>query len=278
MNSIVPDTWNLPQQLIARFGDSAGKQRAMFADGHLLLVLHDPPSPNKRERQAKLIWRSPNGSWACNTDGSETDLLKKHLASYSAQVEQLENLVQTATCADDYFYLLQAIAPLHRSSRNLHSTLQQARDLVAEDRDIIIARDSAGDIERAFELLHLDAKNGLDYTVAKKTELQSQQSYEMAVSAHRLNVLAAIFFPITALSSIFAMNPALAPAALLNSPVFWTVLGAGAFTGLLLSKSVVSKPVMVDTPLPAVPKTNFRYGSGLPNRTNKALPKRSRTA
>ena len=157
---------------------------------------------------------------------------------------------------------MQTIAPLHRSSRNLHATLQQARDMVAEDRDIIVARDTAGDIERTFELLHQDAKNGLDYTVARKSELQSQQSYEMALSAHRLNVLAAIFFPITALSSIFAMNPALAPETLLHTPIFWTVLGAGSLTGLLLSRSIMHKPEEPSYTPPAIPKSKSRYGAG----------------
>jgi hypothetical protein len=164
------------------------------------------------------------------------------VANFAKRAEFLENKMQEASCADDYFFLLQAIAPLHRSSRNLHATLQQARDMIAEDRAIIVARDSAADIERTFELLHLDAKNGLDYTVARKSELQSQQSYEMALSAHRLNVLAAIFFPITALSSIFAMNPTLAPESLLHTPIFWTVVGAGSLCGLLLSRSIVQRP------------------------------------
>ena len=35
MNSIVPDTWKIPPQLAARFGDNAGRQRAMNAEGHL---------------------------------------------------------------------------------------------------------------------------------------------------------------------------------------------------------------------------------------------------
>jgi HPt (histidine-containing phosphotransfer) domain-containing protein len=227
---------------MARFGDNAGRQRAMNAEGHLLLVLHDPPNPNDQGRQAKLLWRAPDGAWACNNDGSDSDLLKKHVANFAKRAEFLENKMQEASCADDYFFLLQAIAPLHRSSRNLHATLQQARDMIAEDRAIIVARDSAADIERTFELLHLDAKNGLDYTVARKSELQSQQSYEMALSAHRLNVLAAIFFPITALSSIFAMNPTLAPESLLHTPIFWTVVGAGSLCGLLLSRSIVQRP------------------------------------
>lgn len=233
----------------------------MNAEGHLLLVLHEPPNPNDQERKAKLLWRAPNGDWACNTDGSVSNLLKKHVASFAERAEDLESKMQEASCADDYFFLLQAIAPLHRSSRNLHATLQQARDMISEDRAIIVARDSAGDIERTFELLHLDAKNGLDYTVARKSELQSQQTYEMALSAHRLNVLAAIFFPITALSSIFAMNPSLAPELLLHTPTFWTVVGAGSLCGLLLSRSIVRKPVdKGDSPV-ALTKSQSRSGA-----------------
>jgi Mg2+ and Co2+ transporter CorA len=269
MNSIVPDTWKIPPQLAARFGDNAGRQRAMNAEGHLLLVLHDPPNPNEQGRQTKLLWRAPDGAWACNTDGSVSDLLKKHVASFAERAEDLESKMQEASCADDYFYLLQAIAPLHRSSRNLHATLQQARDMMSEDRAIIVARDSAGDIERTFELLHLDAKNGLDYTVARKSELQSQQTYEMALSAHRLNVLAAIFFPITALSSIFAMNPALAPELLLHTPIFWTVIGAGSLCGLLLSRSIVQKPVDKSDSKIAITKSKSRYGAKSRNQTNQ---------
>jgi hypothetical protein len=242
MNSIVPDTWKIPPQLAARFGDSAGRQRAMHAEGHLLLVLHEPPRRNDQRAPSQIIMAGTERQMGLQYRWQRQRPLKKHVASFAERAEDLEMKMQEASCADDYFFLLQTIAPLHRSSRNLHATLQQARDMVAEDRDIIVARDSAGDIERTFELLHQDAKNGLDYTVARKSELQSQQSYEMALSAHRLNVLAAIFFPITALSSIFAMNPALAPETLLHTPIFWTVLGAGSLTGLLLSRSIMHKP------------------------------------
>ncbi|MBP9093918.1 hypothetical protein KBI23_23050 [bacterium] len=270
MNSIVPDTWEVPPQLIARFGDNAGRQRAMNAEGHLLLVLHDPPNPNDQGRKAKLLWRTPDGAWACNTDGSVSNLLKKHVANFAERAEVLESKMQEASCADDYLFLLQAIAPLHRSSRNLHATLQQARDIIADDRAIIVARDSAADIERTFELLHLDAKNGLDYTVARKSELQSQQTYEMALSAHRLNVLAAIFFPITALSSIFAMNPALAPELLLHTPTFWTVIGAGSLCGLLLSRSIAQRPIDKDYEEKTTKKSQSRYGTGSTRPSNQS--------
>jgi hypothetical protein len=244
MKSIVPATWTIPAQLQARLGDGAGRQRAMTADGHLLLVLHEPPGPDDRVRKARLFWRQPSGEWTSSTKGSGPQALKKHLAEFSEHVDRLENRLQEAGGATDYFQLLQAVAPLHRNSRNMHAALQQAREMLPDDRDLIVARDSAGDIERAMELLHTDAKNGLDYTVAHETELQSQRSYEMAVSAHRLNLLAAIFFPIAALSSIFGMNVSHGLEGYYPGPwIFWGTLGVGFVTGLLLTLLIARRPV-----------------------------------
>jgi Mg2+ and Co2+ transporter CorA len=246
MKTIVPEDWDVPVQIRARFGDSAGRQRAMMANGHLLLVLHEPPGPNDRDREARLIWRSPDGSWRWTSDGATTNLLKKHIALFASRAEQLENQLQSANCAADYFELLQAITPLHRTSRNLHATLQSARDMLSEDKDVIIARDAAGDLERAFELLYTDAKNGLDFTAAQKAELQSQRSYEMAMSAHRLNLLAALFFPVTAISSIFGMNFPSGLEAIPGQWLFWGILGGGFLTGVLLTQVIAQKPQPVD--------------------------------
>lgn len=242
MKTIVPEDWDVPVQIRERFGDSAGRQRAMIADGHLLLVLHHPPGPNDRERKACLLWRNRTGSWTWTADGSTNHLLKRHVASFAERAEDLENQLQKASCAADYFSILQAIAPLHRSSCNLHNTLQKARDMMPEDRDIIVARDAAGDTERAFELLYMDAKNGLDYTAAQRNELQSQRTYEMSVTAHRLNILAAIFFPITAISSIFGMNFATGLESLPGIWLFWGILSGGFISGLILSKVISEKP------------------------------------
>ncbi|MEX0819428.1 MAG: hypothetical protein WD070_07535, partial [Pirellulaceae bacterium] len=49
-------------------------------------------------------------------------------------------------------------------------------------------------------------KNALDVLVAKRAEEQSVASHRMSVSAHRLNMLAAFFFPIATLASIFGAN------------------------------------------------------------------------
>lgn len=271
MKTIVPEDWDLPVQIRARFGDSAGRQRAMAANGHLLLVLHQPPGPNDRERDACLVWRSPDGVWKWTSDGTTTNLLKRHILSFASKVEQLENQLQTACCAADYFELLQAIAPLHRTCRNLHATLQTARDMLADDKDVIVARDAAGDLERAFELLHTDAKNGLDFTAAQKAELQSQRSYEMAMSAHRLNLLAALFFPVTAISSIFGMN---FPSGLESIPgqwLFWGILVGGLLTGALLTQVIAQKsaPVEQIRIKPTATKTSLKPKVRKPVKSNR---------
>ena len=125
-----------------------------------------------------------------------------------------------------------------------------------DDRDLINLRDQVGEIERALELLHGDAKNGLDYTVAHQAELQSQRTYEMAVAAHRLNMLVATFFPLATLSTIFAavygmmlahqdnhgMQEVSTPA------LFWCLMGFGLLCGLLLGKIVARKPPPIVKP------------------------------
>jgi Mg2+ and Co2+ transporter CorA len=237
---VVPETWQIPTEIRERFGETAGRQRAMLADGHLVLVLHQPPGPDDGDRVAKLLWRHPNGLWSCNIDGSLEYLLKKHIAQYAQLAQQLEDQLQSASSAKKYFQLLQSIAPLQRASRNLHLTLQQAREMIPHDQDIIAARDAASDVERAFELLYIDAKNALDFTVAEKAEIQSQRSYEMSLSAHRLNVLAALFFPITAITSIFGMNFA---SGLESLPfMFWTILAVGSLCGLCLVRTIAHHP------------------------------------
>src|SRR5689334_22098541 len=67
---IIPPTWNLPDAARARLGRTTyGRQRAIFAEGHLLLVLHKPPGPDDTDREGVLFWRNPAGDWQCNRGG-----------------------------------------------------------------------------------------------------------------------------------------------------------------------------------------------------------------
>jgi hypothetical protein len=61
--SLIPAVWDVPQRFRQRMGERIGRQRAMFDDGHLLLVLHAPPGPDDEERIGRLFWGLPDGIW-----------------------------------------------------------------------------------------------------------------------------------------------------------------------------------------------------------------------
>jgi hypothetical protein len=240
MGWLLPGEWQVPEEFVARLGESAGRQRAMTADGHLLLVLHQAPTLDTAERKGRFFWRDLAGDWRSSSLGDGTQALKRHLAEFAERVDELEKQWQVAQSARDYFLLLQAIAPLHRTVRHLHATLQQARDLAPDERELINARDRAGEIERALELLHGDARNGLDFTVAQESEHQSERMYEMAVSQHRLNLLAALFFPIATIGAAFEILSHEAHE--LGKAFFWSTLLLGIGCGLALSLVILRKP------------------------------------
>src|SRR5690606_26103454 len=113
-----------------------------------------------------------------------------------------------------------------------HQTLQQAREAVGEDRDLIVCRDQAYEIERSAELLHGDMLSGLQCAVARREEEQSRSTHEMALAGHRLNVLAATFLPIATIASIFGMQLPNGLEQSIGPWLFWIVLGLGGVSGL----------------------------------------------
>jgi hypothetical protein len=239
--SILPATWKVPEEIASRLGESAGRQRPMQAGDYLLLVLHEPPGPDDTARVGRYFLREPDGSWKSSNLGPGVAALRKHVAEFMERIERLDEEFQSAVTADDYFRILQEVNPLSRTIRNLHATLQQAREMLPQDRDLISARDLAGAAERAAELLQADAKSGLDFTVARSAEEESKRTYQMAVSTHRLNLMAAIFLPMATISSVLGMN--LRHGWENADPViFWIMVGVGVFAGVLLTMIVASRP------------------------------------
>jgi hypothetical protein len=217
----LPTAWHLPLEIRARFGQKrSGRQRAMAADGHLLLVLHQAPEHGMRDREGIFFWRRPNGQWEYSGRGSGLKRLIEHVEAYSLAEQGLSQEYSEARSGKDYFHILERVGPLHHAACNLHATLQAAREAIPDDRDIIDLRDWAYDLERTLELLQADTKHALD--------LHSVQV------ANRLNVLAAIFFPVTAIASVFGMNLA---SGLEGSSVtiFWSVLLVGVALGFVTS-------------------------------------------
>jgi hypothetical protein len=204
---IIPPTWNLPEAIKTRLGqNTVGRQRAIVEDGHLLLVLHKPPGPDDRNREGAIFWRNPAGEWQAHRGGGGVGALKRHVQSYAELEASLAHTYEEATDTASLFDLLESLTPLARAARNMHQALQVAREAIKGDVFIVEVRDLASDVERNLDLLVEDVRNALQYRMAREAEEQARLSKEAVHASHRLNVLAAWFFPLTALSSMFGMN------------------------------------------------------------------------
>jgi hypothetical protein len=234
--SVLPATWDLPAEFRARVGEKVGRQRAMVADDHLLLVLHRPPRASDDERVGRFLWRKPDGSWQSSDLGNGATVLTRHLGEFSELVEQFGHDEDEAAGISEYYNVLDGMTPVHRAIRNLHAALQEAREQIPGDRDLINARDRAYDLERMADLLLGDVRNALQFTTARKAEEQAVASHQMAVSAHRLNMLVAFFFPLATLTAIFGTNLTHPLEKFIPPPyAFFGVISTGAVLGALLA-------------------------------------------
>lgn len=238
MAQVIPEGWSVPNRIRQRVGVQAGRQRAIVEEGHLLLIVHEVPREDDTARTAKLFWRAPDGGWRASGAGQSPGLpvLKRHLEAVQQALHQLDARVDAGKTAQDFFQVLNAATPLQRAVRNLAKALQEARDGV-DDREIIGLRDSAGDLERAAELLVSDARNAMEYTVARNAEVQAATAQRAVDAQHKLNLLAALFFPVTAIGSILGTNlhtglEHLPPA------LFWLVLLLAFGTGFAIRNSL----------------------------------------
>lgn len=205
-NALLPPAWALPASIRQRVGKDAGPQRAMIEEGHLLLILHEPPGPAEVTRKPAFYWRKPGGDWSVRRHGGNTGSLGDFLKDYEELLLKLETRQTGAATAAAYHTVLEEAAPVLRASRGLHRTLQQARESIKEDSDLINCRDRAAAIERTAELLVQDAQFGLSYIAARQSEAQAAIADRMAATAHRLNILAALFLPLTAIASLLSME------------------------------------------------------------------------
>lgn len=239
MSKVIPHNWEVPQVFRDRLGAHAGRQRTMHHEGHLLIILHEPPRAEVAERVAKIFWRKPDGTWK-TTGSTATNIgaLRLLVEEYQKAEDALEARTAAAKKSTDWFELIHDTAPLLRAARGVHAALQEAREHAKTDTAVISLRDTAQDIERTLELIQNHAKSGLDYAIAKGTEDAAKNSEHVLESGHRLNLIAATFLPITALGSLFGMQleHGLEHE---NAPwVFWGVALAAFVLGLVVRGSL----------------------------------------
>ena len=79
----------------------------------------------------------------------------------------------------------------------------------------------------------------------------------MLVSAHRLNLIAAVFLPVTAIATLFGMNLKSGMEGSFDPWAFWLLLGFSLLCGLLIKSSLPRPPAPVEAtrPTAALAKT-----------------------
>jgi hypothetical protein len=238
----VPLTWDIPDEIKARLSDQSGRQRTMVAEGHIVMVLHRAPRARDTRRDSSLFWRKPSGDWQCNQGKPGLVKLKQLVDDYNTAIVALEREYGRAYDAEARFKVLELVGPLFRAARNLYDTLQEARKAIPDARqrrELQGPCDVASDVYRAAELLQSDAKNALEFHIAKQGEIQSNLSRDLTQAGHRLNVMASIFLPLAAISGAFGMN---LKHGLEWAPiwVFWLVLIGCVFLGVTGAVALLS--------------------------------------
>ncbi len=241
--SLLPESWSgVPEKFHQRLGSKVGRQRLMSWEGHHLLVLHEAPTPEETSREGRFFWRNPEGVWRSSHDGEGIESLAIHLNHFAQKLEQYDKSEAQARLAQEYYAIVDALTPLHRSIRHLHQVLQDARQACPEERELIALRDRAYVMERTAELLYAGTKNNLELLIAQRAEEQARSSHNMAVSAHRLNILAAFFFPISILATVFGVSYKEVLEGKVSLPVFGGVLAVGVLCGVILTTLLIRKP------------------------------------
>ncbi len=229
---MLPADWAVPALFRRRLGVRAGRQRAMAADGHLLLVLNAVPDPGVYRRKPVLFWRDPKGAWRSTGSVEGQHSLQRLVQDYERAAQALEDRLERGDDANSLHEVMSHSVPLARAARHLHHALQEARQAV-DDPELINLRDLAGEAERTLELVREDTRIALEFLLARKSEEQTEQSGRIAATGHRLNLLAAVFLPVTALGGVFGMNlvHGLEDA---GPAVFWLVAGGAIASGAWL--------------------------------------------
>ncbi len=199
---LIPANWQLPDYFRNRLGTSAGRQRLMHDSGQMLIVAHRAPAAAEATRRGVLFWYDSQ-TWHASSGEPGKVAIQNLIDEYVKRIEAFDAQEELAQRAAEYLPLLDGLSPLLRAARNLYDVLQEARQLAPDVRELIDLRDRAYEMSRTVELLYQDAKNSMDVAVVRRAEEQATASHHMSVSAHRLNTMAAIFFPLATLGTIF---------------------------------------------------------------------------
>lgn len=235
MKPIIPKSWDIPIIFRNRMGQDVGRQRLMVEEGHCLVVLHELPEVgDKGVRKPALFWVSDDGGWKSMPTSGGRSALRQLVQDYYDKVMGLEAALTEmngAETAEKVHDIIDEAGPMQRAVRNVSAVMQELRMAVNSDREVLIIRDMAVSAELSIDLVLADAKSTLDYVTAKNAMIQAKESKKAAREAQKLNRLAAFFFPLVTLASLFGMNP---PSEVLKHVGVHVVICLGLLMGAVL--------------------------------------------
>lgn len=271
MTQLVPESWSVPASLRARVGAVVGRQRAIVEQGHALLLLHQVPASGERVRRPLVIWRGPDATWTSLAPPRGVLALRALLDAYDARLEALDGRRARSTDAKSCGALLAEARPVERALRHAHLALQSLRDAVPDDTDVLQARDRAYELSRTAELLLEDVAAALEVTVAERAEEQAALAERIAIESRRLNLLAAVCLPITALGSILGMNLPHGLEGTAGPGTFWAIVLAATAMGVALTAWIQRLPPRVsDARVDRAPEAASRPARAAPPRPARA--------
>lgn len=226
-NFKLPDHYQIEPELREQMSGRPGHQRCIVGKGELLLVLHEVPRPAIPERDALFYWKRKDGTWM-QPSGSGLNELGELLDRFARAIDAHEEVIDLADTAAEIFAILRHSGPLSRSTRNLVQALEQALVKDPDDREIRGYHDRAREIERAADLLNIDARVALDFWRAIQAEKHARSGARLNRIAFRLNLLAGFFLPLVAFGGLFGMNVDIPE---FMKPMFWGILLGGLTVG-----------------------------------------------
>ena len=191
----MPDHYELERELREQLSSRPGHQRCVVGHGELLLVLHEVPQAGVPEREALFFWKRHNGRWV-QPSGLGLSEVGELLDRYAAAIDKNEEVLETTESAEDVFKILRHAGPLSRSMRNCVQALEQVVVQEPEDKEVRSFRDRARELERAAELLQVDARETLIYWQAESAEEHAKSAERLGNILFKLNLVTGFFLPL----------------------------------------------------------------------------------
>lgn len=227
----LPEHYELERELRDQLSGRPGHQRCVVGHDELLLVLHEVPKAGVPERDALFFWRRMDGRWI-QPGGPGLDEVGTLLERYAKVIDANEEMLEETDSSQVLFGILRHAGPLARSLRNIVVALEQALVQEPEDREMRTYRDRARELERASELLQIDARETMMFWQAEATEEHAKSSDRLGNILFKLNLVTGFFLPLVAFGGLFGMNVDLP--GFTRSMFWWIFFGGLTVGGLLL--------------------------------------------